>query len=102
MIPYSVKIPSCSGTILDYENGEPIESVIVVINDYPETECQTDSKGNFKTKPTSYRQIFSFGDRVDYYDLIAGSDQFEPVTNSVMVFRQSEIDVGEFMLKKKK
>jgi len=102
MIPYSVKIPSCSGTILDYENGKPIESVTVVINEYPETKCQTDSKGNFKTKPTSYRQIFSFGDRVDYYDLIAKSDEYESITNSVMVFRQEKIEVGEFMLRKKK
>ena len=102
MIPYSVKIPSCSGTILDYENGKPIESIKVVISDYPETECQTDANGNFQTKPTSYRQVFSFGDRIDHYDLIAGSGEYELITNSVMVFRQDKIQVGEFMLKKKK
>lgn len=99
MIPYSVKVPPCHGTILD-EKGYPISLAKVVISDYPDSECKTDKKGHFETIPTSYRQIFSFGDRVDHYNLIAEAEGFETSTNSVMVFRQDKIDVGPITLRK--
>ena len=101
MIPYSVRVPACTGTVLD-EKGSPISSAKVIISGYPKTECQTNDQGHFKTIPASYRQIFSFGDRVDYYDLIAGAESYDATTNSVMVFRQDEIEIGTITLRKTK
>ena len=93
MIPYTVTVPSCHGSVIDHKNQNPIESAKIFVKGYPETECKTDKEGKFRTKSIDYWQIFSFGDRVDHYELVVESPAYEAVTHQFTIYRLKQDDI---------
>jgi hypothetical protein len=59
MIPYTVKVPSMTGRVVDDKTGDPISGVNLMIIDYPETTTTSGPDGRFQTPGTEFWKIFS-------------------------------------------